>query len=244
MWLTVGGFLNDMVADRTVVSGCFAGMRYVEEGSWGSYYQRLLGIYEQELDPIIDAIPPGRYGTIIDAGAAEGYFAVGLAVRLPGTPVVAFDIDPKARELIAQLAELNGVRSQVDIKGACTLDELGAAIKEPAFVLMDVEGAEDVLLNPERVPGLLNADILVEVHDFMDRSMADRIRERFHSTHQVREVWQRIRTFHDLPVVPSRGQRLLWELTLQRPYHHLWKAVCEQRPERMRWLHIMRRTIK
>jgi len=243
VWLTVGGFLRDMVEERAILTGCFAGMRFVDASSWVGYYPKLLGIYERELHPIIDAIPDGRYSTIVNVGAAEGYFAVGLARKLPGTPVVAFDQDPKAQELIAHLAELNGVRTQIDIRGICTVEQLDAAIQSPAFMLMDVEGAEDELLDPKRVSGLLEADILVEVHDFMDRSIADRIRDRFEPTHRIREVWQESRGYHDLPVVPSRAQRLWWELTFQRPYPRLRRAVNEHRAERMRWLHLQRRNL-
>jgi len=109
---------------------------------------------------------------------------------------------------------------------------------------MDAKGDEVILLDPELVPGLLEADIVVEIHDFLAQDMADRIRDRFCATHQIREIWQEDRKYTDLPVPTSRAQRLFWELTLQRPYHRMHKAMNENRPERMRWLHLQKRRDK
>ena len=53
----------------------------------------LLGIYEAELHPWLEEVAAGRYTQILDVGAKFGYYAVGLARRLPGVPITAFDTD-------------------------------------------------------------------------------------------------------------------------------------------------------
>lgn len=241
MWLTVGRYLDSLLGKRRVLRGSFTGMRYLDESFCGALPPKLLGTYERELQPIIDATPNGGYRTIVNVGAGEGYYAVGLALQNPGLPVIAFDLDPGARALVGKLAALNGVQDRVTIRERCTCTDLEDAVDGRTFVCMDAEGDEVTLLDPARVPGLLEADVVVEIHDFLARDMADRIRDRFHPTHRIREIWQEGRKYIDMPEPPSRTQRLFWELTLQRPYQRMHKALDENRPERMRWLHLERR---
>ena len=45
-----------------------------------------------------------------------------------------------------------------------------------SLVIIDVEGAEGHLLEPGNIPGLVNAHIIVEIHDFVDeRTGRDRL---------------------------------------------------------------------
>src|SRR5262245_2169669 len=64
--------------------GPFAGMAYLDGVSEGSFIARLLGVYEAELHPHLDAIMADGIDCVIDIGCAEGYYAVGLAYRYPG----------------------------------------------------------------------------------------------------------------------------------------------------------------
>ena len=59
--------------------------------------------------PIIEDIVTKAYALIIDVGSAEGYYAVGLARRLPKARVLARDANPKAQALCAALAAANDV---------------------------------------------------------------------------------------------------------------------------------------
>lgn len=76
----------------TVLSGPFQGMTYMAAGSEGSTSARLLGTYEAALHPIIEKIIKRGYQQIIDVGCAEGYYAVGLAMRMPSARVIARDL--------------------------------------------------------------------------------------------------------------------------------------------------------
>ena len=75
-----------------VAAGPFAGMRYVR-GAVGSVLPpKLLGLYERELHTAIARIVAAAPDEVVDAGAAEGYYAVGLARALPRCRVTAFEI--------------------------------------------------------------------------------------------------------------------------------------------------------
>lgn len=216
---------------QRVYTGPFRGMRYVgaSVGSW--LYPKLLGTYELELHPIIDAIIKGSFQTIIDVGAAEGYYAVGFAIRKPNTRVIAFETTPDGQALIALLAAANGTADRITIYGECDTSGLSAQLSadDPVLVLMDVEGAENELLDPVRVPGLRHATILVEIHDHLRAGTGDALRARFAVTHSITEVPATSRSSADFPIpvrktiplVPKRYY-VQWMHERRASYHMRW----------------------
>jgi hypothetical protein len=175
-----------------VLSGPFAGMAYPVRTSEGSRNPRLIGSYEASLAPVIEEIVAGGYRTVIDVGCAEGYYAVGLARRMPGARVIARDTDAKAHEFCRAMAEANGVADRVQIGGEVSPQGLAALIDGPTVIVCDTEGAEEVLLDPVAAPGLVGADLLVEVHEGMKAGRLDLLRGRFAPTHEVRVIGRRI----------------------------------------------------
>ena len=111
---------------RCVQHGPFAGMKYVDQAVCSCYAPKLVGCYEAELHDVLERAITGDYSTLIDVGCAEGYYAVGLACRLPNKKVYAFDLDPRARELCTEMAKLNGVGDQVIVGAACNTEVLSA----------------------------------------------------------------------------------------------------------------------
>jgi hypothetical protein len=69
------------------------------------------------LHPALASFISRKPHQIVNIGCAEGYYAVGLAWRLPNAKVDAFRSDPRAREFCAELARLNGVEARVRIYG-------------------------------------------------------------------------------------------------------------------------------
>jgi hypothetical protein len=171
-----------------VLSGPFRGMKYPVRASEGSRTARLIGAYEASLAPVIEEIATKRYKLVVDVGSAEGYYAIGLALRLPLARVMARDENPKAQALCRSLAEINGVADRVEIGGR--MDHAGFDIckGKKSLVVCDIEGAEAELLDPTLAPGLLKADILVEAHDCMRPGISALIAGRFRATHEVRLI--------------------------------------------------------
>ena len=183
--------LVEKSGDR-VLSGPFKGMRYPVRTSEGSRNPRLVGSYEACLAPVIEELVAGDYSTIIDVGCAEGYYAVGLALRMPRARVIARDTDPKAHEFCRQMAEANGVADRVQIGGEVTAAGLAALIAGRTAIFCDTEGAEEVLLDPVAAPGLLAADVVVEVHEGMKAGRVDLLTRRFAPTHDVVKIERRL----------------------------------------------------
>lgn len=211
---------------RTVHSGPFAGVRYLHDAVSGGYIPKLLGIYERELHPVIMSLPQQDIRNIINIGASDGYYAVGLARCLPKVHVLAFEMEPLGQEFIRRIADNNGLGDRVTVFARCDLPDLQAAASklERPLVLCDVEGYEDVLLDPLKLPALRAAWLLVELHDGKNPGVSERIRARFEPTHTIETIWQTKRTAADFPFSNDYTRSLAPE--------HLAAAVDEGRPVR------------
>lgn len=165
--------------------GPFAGMNYDTTASEGGRVPRMLGAYETTLAPIIDEIVARGPKLIIDVGCAEGYYAVGLARRLPSATIWARDANAAAQTKCRELAQTNGVVERVEVGGVMTHRDFDICLRYDSVVICDIEGAEKDLLDPIRAKGLLGADILVECHPSAGPNMVGLLRDRFASSHKI-----------------------------------------------------------
>src|SRR5256885_1693545 len=62
----------------SIISGPFAGIRYPETRRIAALVPKLCGTFERELVPVLEQIKTRTYSTIIDIGAAEGFYAIGF----------------------------------------------------------------------------------------------------------------------------------------------------------------------
>jgi tRNA G46 methylase TrmB len=88
-----------------VMQGPLAGMDFLRESAEGCHIAKLLGCYEQPLQVFIEKAIQKQYPTILNIGCAEGYYAVGMALRMPNTRVLAHDLNPKAQQVCTELAK-------------------------------------------------------------------------------------------------------------------------------------------
>lgn len=213
-----------------VISGPFRGMKYLAPRNGNSFSPKVLGTYENELAGVISQILDVRLDRIVDIGAAEGYYAVGLALTHPTKPeVIAYEADADEQAMISELADMNGT-PKVTVLGLCEAKDLASVMKgnEVTLVICDTEGYERELLDPEAVPALRHAWILVELHDFVHHGIKEMIADRFRNTHQMEELSSRERGVEDVPRTARLGGLI--------PKSLLVRAMREHRPEVMQWL--------
>jgi precorrin-6B methylase 2 len=168
-----------------VRDGVFAGMDFIAQSAEGCHIAKLLGTYEQPLQAAVERAIARDYRTVINIGCAEGYYAVGLARRMPQAKILAFDIDAKARTACAELAAKNGVSDRVEVGPEFTPADFARYRGASALVVCDIEGAEHSLLDPVAAPALTGMDLLVEAHDCDVAGLSQTLRERFEPTHAV-----------------------------------------------------------
>jgi hypothetical protein len=182
--------------------GPFAGLRFPEAvvGRNPFLTSKLIGSYELELHPWIERLVSKPFEIVADIGAADGYYVAGLAMRMPETRVIAWEADPLHARLARLTAQRNGVADRVEVRGHCGVEDL-AALQTTGrlLVVIDAEGAEDELLDPEKVPALRAGTMLVEVHEMYAPGVTERLRARFGATHTIREQFDRPRYRDDYP---------------------------------------------
>jgi hypothetical protein len=177
--------------DKKVLAGPFKGMVYPELKSKGSWLlPKIVGSYEDELHETIENIIKSDYKTILDIGCAEGYYAVGLALRLPEAKVYAFDIDDSAIRLCEGMAKANRVSERVIMSGFCDSNVLREfKYTYPALIVCDCEGFEQNVFVESNVEALKQVDILIELHDLVNSSIPGYIKELFGKTHEIKAIW-------------------------------------------------------
>ena len=174
--------------DTHVRAGPFAGMDYDVQSAEGALLPKILGIYERELHPELAAFADEPLQCIIDVGCAEGYYAVGLALLMPGVTVHAFDTNPVAQRRCGRLAEANGVADRVCVSGEFVGTDFSRFSGKRTLVFVDAEGFEDELLRPDIYPALSEFDLIVETHPMAKPGVTERLVERFSPTHLVKRI--------------------------------------------------------
>jgi hypothetical protein len=201
----------------TVSGGPFAGLEYPDTTPL-SLVPKLLGLYERELHGAIEAAIRAQPELIVNVGAADGYYAVGLARRCPAARVIVYEADPAQRALSERVAAANGVSAEM--RGAATTREMATiAGGDRTLVIMDCEGCERALLEPGEVPWLGEATIVVELHDVYDPGIGEAVMARFAAT-------------HDVDVIPTGPQPPGGVLSEQRPGPMRWAIMTPRRAPR------------
>lgn len=174
--------------ELAVQAGPFAGMRYLPFAGGSGLLPKLVGSYEMELHAAVAESISRLPARLINIGAAEGYYAVGYALRLSGLEVHAFDTDVLARQRLRELARYNGVAGRVRSHGECGHRQLENLIVERTLIICDCEGCEDGLLDVRRALRLAKADLLVELHVEGHPALAAALRSRFAPTHTAIQI--------------------------------------------------------
>jgi hypothetical protein len=217
---------------RLVMHGPFRGMQYPHDEAAGSQLlPKLLGSYEIEISQLIEDACTRPVSSIVDVGCAEGYYAVGFAMRRPGLPIFAFDVDPRARELCQQMAALNGVQNHVTIRERCTPDALTSLpLGDHSLVIVDCEGYEDTLLTESVAARLRAHSVLVELHDFVVPGVSRAVAGRFRRTHRILPI---LSIDDTLKAVVLGYPQLSGLSGAERR-----RVLTERRPRVMQWLYM------
>ena len=184
---------------NTVCCGPFSGMMYSPGSLDRHVTDKLMGTYEMELHSFLEEAIKAGPERVIDVGSAEGYYAVGLARRLPDATVFAFDADSWARERTAQMGAVNG-STNLKTLGLCTEQWLVDNVGDKTLVIMDCEGCEAGLT--AFVPlwrSHLLSWWLIELHETQAPGVTHTLLQRFNQTHHTELVTSRSRNREDLP---------------------------------------------
>ena len=216
-----------ILTGNKVTCGLFAGLILPDDQLRGDDDRgsKILGLYEKELEPALKDVVRWEPDVVVNIGCADGFYALGLARLIPNAKVIAYDIDERAQKICEQGRQLNNIKGAFEIRGYCSAEELQNIIqisKRP-FALVDCEGGERELLL-SRHYDFSNVSMIVECHDFLDRSITSRLINKFSKTHSIELIEQ--------------GGRNPFEFEITKGWAEsdLWLIVSERRPEQMHWL--------
>jgi predicted RNA methylase len=232
-WLKENGVLE--LAQRfsdsngsAVLHGPFAGMKYPAESILSRHsVPRLLGSYESELHDVIGIALGEQYDRVIDIGTAEGYYAVGFALK-GRSPVVTFETDPREMALCQEMALLNKVEDRITSRDLCNPEALRALTAgKRCFVLSDCEGYEAELFDAPTIQALRRSDVLVEIHlDDYEPFFA-----RFAETHSVRNFAATARSGKEYPELACLAGKADLGICEFRPAGQHWLYARSHRPD-------------
>src|SRR4051794_26731266 len=83
-------------------TGPFAGMQYIRRHFADHWAPRLIGCYEEELYPELERALSQRVRNVVNIGSGDGYYAVGIALRVPEARIIAYDLTPMKQETLAE----------------------------------------------------------------------------------------------------------------------------------------------
>jgi precorrin-6B methylase 2 len=193
-----------------------------------SFLPKVIGSYEKELHEVIAGLPHD-YSTIVDIGCAEGFYAVGLALKYPNARVFAFDTNPEARTQCQEMARINGVSERFSVGGLCDASTLKALdLGSRSLIISDCEGYERLLFDKAMAEQLRDHDLIIELHDFVDIEISAAIKSAFSSTHILTSTY----STDDIQKALLYEYSELTSLTLSQRRD----VLAEGRPCVMEWL--------
>ncbi|MEO1701541.1 MAG: methyltransferase domain-containing protein [Pseudomonadota bacterium] len=176
-----------------ILAGSFTGLQYANTSYGSALLPKLLGSYEEPIHSWIEEVCNSKYyAAIFDVGCAEGYYACGLAMRLPATQVYAYDINKDATRLAKEIAQLNALNNiyfsdLFDIKDIYRRQDRYENGR--IFLMMDIEGDEIKYLNSKNISFVEGVDILVELHDCFYPGITQIIVDALSNSHEISIVY-------------------------------------------------------
>ena len=159
---------------RRIVAGPCKGI--MMDLSFRTQTQLYLGLFEKETHPWLTRLSKG-IATAIDIGVAYGEYTLYFLTKTQATKVFAFEPDLSLFPCLYENLKLNGLdqskRLEISHKfvGASEteqvirLDALANSVQAPCLIKMDVDGAEEEILNgAKKINSLPGVRWIIETH--------------------------------------------------------------------------------
>jgi hypothetical protein len=215
-----------------VAYGPLKGTRILERVTWGGAEgagSKILGLYESSILEKISTLP-SHIDTVVDIGAADGYYAVGMLRNGIVKRAICFELDPRSQKEIDATAQLNNVRNQVEILGLADfsfLQQIQIRDYSSVLFIVDVEGNEYELLTNENLEAMKMSHMILELHEFNPRAieLAEALISRAEKRFSVEILHQ---------ITKNQSDTFFDSLS----DHERGLVASEGRPSKMRWLYL------
>lgn len=217
-----------LLREKTVKDGPFKGIKYSRSQAYGSsVLPKLAGSYEACLHALWYEFVLNNYTTVIHLGAGEGYYVNGMQQLLqPVNGSIAVECDDRNVALLQENIKVNANTGKVTLvsekANVSHLEKWGGTGRK--LWVCDIEGDEKNLFTPRSVQHLAECDLVIELHEFLDRALVDHISAVFCHSHTIQLVKE-----NEMDPVSKRFLASTTEAAAAL------KCLDEKRPETMRW---------
>ena len=191
-------FINSI--GPNIINGPFKGMKYISESVGSCHMPKILGIYENEIYPTFLNFLRNS-DLFVDIGAAEGYYAVGSAIKYPNLNVIAFEMDKTGRQYISNLKKRNNV-DNVEIREKFS-DVDFFSIQKSAYnritYLIDIEG-EEINIFSKYHNHFNNSYFIIEIHDRVSNEIESYLKRFYSNTHNTYIIPIKDKSISDLSI--------------------------------------------
>jgi hypothetical protein len=178
---------TELFKDKKILIGPFKGLHF-NAGNTGasSNFAKMLGSYESEIHPFIETALKNNYTNLINIGSDDGYYAIGFAARIPELKIYVFDTNKVAWHSLQQNAVANGVGERILQSGLFSINDLKVfADGQRNLFVVDCEGAEKEIFTRANIIGLLNSDLIIELHLHIHPELDVYFKNLFSETHTL-----------------------------------------------------------
>lgn len=174
-----------------IYTGPFAGLKIPQLLQSEMKLAEILGLYEYALHDVFSNLVNNKINNIMVIGGHKGYYPAGLSNLLRPQNMHIFEMDQKFIPLIHAWKETNSLQNY-EVYGEATSEILSNWDEKIDFLLIDCEGAEDFLLQPDEFVWQQKTEILVETHHFYDNKIMGNLVSRFAGTHHIKIIYDDI----------------------------------------------------
>jgi hypothetical protein len=152
--------------------GPFSGLKLSKNPWWGKsdLGSMCLGLYEEE---VLNVFFSGKFHgrkTLIDIGAADGYYAIGLLKSKKVEKAICYELSQIGQDTILSNWKLNCEPGEIEINGDVFenfIHKNSSLDFSECIAIVDIEGAEFSFLNNDVLAFMKKSYILIEIHNWV-----------------------------------------------------------------------------
>lgn len=215
---------------NTIKYGLMKGMRLSASG-WNTQDKgaMILGLYEKEVSDTLATIDY-QYNVLVDLGAADGIYGVGLLVNNRFEESYCFEASNINQELLISNASENGISEKVHVFGKADRNFhslIPSDARKRAVVIVDIEGAEFDILSTDVFVAFSHSVFIIELHHWFFKD----------PSHQLNGLMKSAASTHSATFIRTGARDLSpFEELTDWSDNERWLLCSEGRARSMEWV--------
>jgi len=221
------------ISKGKIISGLYKGTKFFQNKKTieSDYSSKLLGIYEEQIQKYLIRLQK-QYNLkyIVNFGSAEGFHIISLINKKYFKRGLAFEIDPYKNHKLKKNIIMNNLVEKIKIFNGANFtnvnEEFNENILKKTLYLVDIEGAEFLLLNKNNYIFFKNSVLIIEDHAFAIKNRS-----------LVKIFYKFINKNFSTKIINNSG-RNPFEIEKIKEFNddEKWLMMSENRPRNMEWI--------